>query len=112
MPTSVWSLENKARDIENALACQDLLSARMYAYEFGIRLEHAQHKLELSRRRTASEPPVGASEMRISDLVGSLCSELERLRVSLVEQRLDAAEQDFAKVRSLLVELVRCVGDA
>jgi hypothetical protein len=112
MPTSVWSLENKARDIENALARQDLSSARMYAYEFGIRLEHAQHKLELSRRNTASEPSVGEAEIRISDLVGSLRSELERSRASLVEQRLDAAEQAFAKVRSLLAQLSRCVGDA
>lgn len=112
MRTSMCSLENKAQDIENALARHDFSSSRMYAHELGIRLEHAQQELELSCRSMAVKPSEGAAEMLINDLAVSLVSELERLRGSLIEQRLDAAQQAFAKIRSLLAQLALCVGDA
>ncbi|MDM0010542.1 hypothetical protein QTI51_36740 [Variovorax sp. J22G73] len=112
MRAFIRSLQNKRQDIGKALARQDFLSPKWYAYELGIQVEDTEREFELYRRSVPAFPAASDANKRIENLFSAIRGELERLRNGLVEQKLEAAEESLVTLCSLLAQLDVCLEDA
>jgi hypothetical protein len=111
MCNPVWSLENKAHDIEQAFFRHDFPSSRMSAHELGILLEHTKQQLGQSCRGASAVPVVNAAEGRIENLFGAIYGESERLGECFGEQRLETTQESIATIRFLLAKLGKRLRD-
>lgn len=112
MRAFIRSLENKRQDIEKALARNDFLSPKWYAYELGIRLERAEQELQLCDRSVPALPLTSDADELTENLFSAIRGELERLKSCLVEQKLEAAQESLATICSQFAQLDACLGDA
>lgn len=88
-----WSLRNKAEDIERALTRGESVSARLAAYELGVRFSHTVTAAREHAESRSAEGQATSGERAIERLLSLFGAELDRLIALLKTKQVSLAAE-------------------
>ena len=103
MNSPYWSLRNKTEGIERALARSDSASARLAAYELGVRFSHTVTAAREHTESTSAEGQTSSGERPIERALSRFGSELDRL-IALLKAKQASRAAEVVQLMFLLLD--------